>query len=509
MISNTEPALNLWGHCTQAFLSSQGWHPGDDRLLLAVSGGADSIALLHWARRATALSGGSLAVAHVHHGLRPSATGEQDFVAALCRDMEIPFLSRSLNPASRPPRESVEMWARRERYAFFAEAAAAAGARWILTGHHRDDLVETVFQRLGRGTGPRGLKGIPFRRGNIVRPFLNRSRAQILDYLRLCGASWREDESNADIRIDRNGYRHRYLPALRSAEPDLDARILAMALRLQSLGDGIDRLEGEAGWLQYDGEAKPFLSRAPIAAAAAADDWESLEFWLRKLLRAAIPNPDAAGSVSAGSIPMGHAAAPSLAVTKGILQEFRRQWRTDPVRLRVPLSATAALKCENGGVYCVNPVETTLKGVRRAKKGCSPQVQRVILNQGCGEVSWQWGNRTYTLAARRYSRPRELEFPEPWAGRAIFDAALFSCTLEIRTREDGDRFSPLGLQSRSRKLKTFFNEEKVPIGVREILPLVLGGRMVAWVPGHGISDFFKVSGSTSHILELVLKCENL
>ncbi|HKP98532.1 MAG TPA: tRNA lysidine(34) synthetase TilS [Fibrobacteria bacterium] len=513
MADTTEQALDLWDQTTRSFLASQGWHPAGSSLLLAVSGGADSVALLHWARRTVSRRGGRLAVAHVNHGLRPAAAAERDFVSALCRDLGIPCHLRDLDPGRRPARESVEMWARRERYGFFAAAARLAGADWILTAHHRDDLVETVFQRLGRGTGPRGLRGIPFRRAGIVRPLLSRSRAEILAYLGLCGASWREDESNADVRLDRNWYRHRYLPSLRRGDPGLDARVFALAMQVQSLGKGVDALEEEAALLRADGEGMPYLDRAGIAERVAEEDLESLGFWMRRLTRAAAPG-------------LGRqAAARPLPVTKEILLEFCRQWKSEsgPGRLQVPLNAAIALKCRNGGVYCAFSSPGASAERRAAKKSCSLRAQRVILIEGFCEVSWRWGDLAYTLAARRFPRPENLEYPASGEERAIFDADLFSCTLLIRTRKDGDRFSPLGVQSRSRKLKTFFNEEKVPIGKREMLPIVFasgppldgspadeasGGGSAAWVPGLGISDFFKVSGSTSHILELVLKCEN-
>jgi tRNA(Ile)-lysidine synthase len=502
MIDSAESALDHWERKTSAFLASQAWHPGAATLLLAVSGGADSVALFHWARRASVAYGFRFAVAHVNHNLRVSAAADQAFVADLCRRFGVPCIERALDPATRPARESVEMWARRERYAFFEAAAERAGAEWILTAHHRDDLVETVFQRLGRGTGPRGLKGIPFRRGRIIRPFLDRSRAEILEYLRLCDASWREDESNVDVRIDRNWYRHAYLPGIRVRDPDLDARVFAMAMQVQSIGAGMDALEDGADLLRIDAEGRPCLPREAIDARVASGDAESLAYWIGKLLRA-------------GTAQEGRRPSP---VTKEILREFLRQWRSGPHTLQVPLGAGIALKCGNTGIYRGELSQSAPKWRRAAKKDCSPDAQRVILIEGFGEVSWHWGGRTYSLSARRFPRPDRLEFPARGEGRAIFDANLISCTLLVRTRKDGDRFSPLGVKSRSRKLKVFFNEEKVPVGNRDALPIVLAqhpgndaaadGESVAWVPGHGISDFFKVSGSTSHILELVLKCEN-
>ena len=182
----------------------------------------------------------------------------------------VPLFTRDLVPSSRPKRESVEMWARRERYGFFAEAARLSRANWILTAHQRDDLVETVFQRLLRGTGTRGLRGIPFRREpRIIRPFLSRSRAEILEYLRLLEKTWIEDETNADAGLNRNWFRHRYLPKLRAEEPDLDVRIFAMAMQVQALGEGLDALEEAAGLLRNDSEGRPYLDAEAIGERAA------------------------------------------------------------------------------------------------------------------------------------------------------------------------------------------------------------------------------------------------
>ncbi|MEO6095557.1 MAG: tRNA lysidine(34) synthetase TilS [Fibrobacteria bacterium] len=509
MINPTEQALNLWDLPTQAFLASQGWDGSGSTWLLAVSGGADSIAMLHWARRTAPRAGSVLAVAHVNHRLRPGADTDRDFVLGICERFGIPCFTRDLDPAFRPVRESVEMWARRERYAFFEAAADSLpdvkpgmGPIWILTAHQRDDLVETLFQRLGRGTGPRGLRGIPFRRGRIVRPLLSRSRAEVLAVLGLQGAAWREDESNADTAIDRNWYRHRYLPFLRHAEPGLDARLFSMAMDVQAIGKGFDALEAEEALLQSDAHGVPRLSREGVGIKVTEEDLESLDFWVRGLLRASFP-------ASAASV----ASRRPVRVTKEILREFIRQWRNGPETLQVRLNGAMSLNCRNQGIYCVETASIDPKGQGWGKKYCPPPVQRVILIEGSSHVSWQWEGRNYTLKARRYPRPQRLEFPAPAEERAIFDADLFSCTLVIRTRQDGDRFSPLGTASRSRKLKTFFNEEKIPIGKRDSLPIVISGQSPdeetpAWVPGYGMSDFFKVSGSTSHILELVLTCEN-
>ena len=494
------------------FCASRGWNPADAALLLCVSGGADSVALLHLFARAARTQGLTLAAVHVDHRLRPESEEDAAFVADLCRRLSVPLRVSVLDPTARPKGESVEMWARRERYRAFETAASAAHARWILTAHHRDDLVETVFQRLGRGTGARGLQGIPFRRGAIHRPFLDRSRGDILAYLDSLGAGWREDASNADVSIDRNWYRHRYLPALRAAEPRLDARIAALALGLQSIAKAFDTLEAEAGLLQYDGDGRPRLEHPAIAALIREGDGDGLRYWLRELVREGVGR--ASGTREASS-PVPGSRTPM--VTQEILREFLRQWETGRETLQVPVASGLALKCEKRGIYCMGMVSKRKPAGVAGKNSCLPQAQRVILVGGSGHASWRWNGREYSLDARSYPRPAGLVFPTSMEERAIFDADLFSCTLLIRTRLDGDRFSPLGLRSRSRKLKTFFNEEKVPAAMRDSLPIVLSchaqdaampGEVPAWIPGLGISDFYKVGGTTSHILELVLTCEN-
>jgi tRNA(Ile)-lysidine synthetase-like protein len=492
----------------------RGWDPSGSWLLLCVSGGADSIALLRAFHRLGPRLGCRLSAVHVDHRLRPESEADAAFVARACADLAVPLSAYVLAPSTRAPGESVEMWARRERYARFGAALAAAEASgrtaWILTAHHRDDLVETFFQRLGRGTGPRGLAAIPFRRGNIVRPFLDRPREEVRAYAAALGAAWREDASNADVTLDRNWYRHRYLPALRAREAGLDARVAAAAAAMASLRHAFDELESREGLLRFDPEGKPYLGTDGLSERIAEGDRESLRHGLQALVRAAIP-----------------AGSPAPTVTPAILREFLRQWAQGSGAVRVQVAPGLALVREKRGISGLRAAFLNEIGRGPAKKSCSPEAQRVILESGAASAVWRWGGCRYSLTARRFPRPAGLDFPPPSEDRAIFDADRISCTLLVRIRKDGDRFSPLGMQSRSRKLKTFFNEEKVPAGLRDSLPIVvschpqeragttadgesdaLTGEVPAWIPGYGMSDFYKVRGSTTHILELVMKCEN-
>ena len=510
---NPKAMAQEWEDETFAFLEAMSFRPADETVVLAVSGGADSMALLEfWYRAGAPRFRCRLHAVHIHHGLRASADCDQALVESACRESSIPLSTFRLDPGSRRTGESVEMWARRERYRCFAEAAATACARdgsaraYLLTGHHRDDVVETVFQRLGRGTGPRGLGGIPFRRHPfIVRPLLNRSRREILQYLDIRGRSWREDESNADTRIGRNWFRHRYLPGLRAAEPDLDARIFSLAMQVQGMAENLNALEEDADLLRRDPEGEAYLPVEEVEERLALRDFHSLRHWLARLAAEAAA---AKTKVNAAKIEV---------VTEEILRELHRQWSNGTRRLRVPVSPGSYLEGRKLGIYWekTEAIALTHPGTSRPpKKECSGLAQRIILDLGTGSFAWSWGDRAYTLSIKRYPRPPNLQFPGSAEPRAIFDAGLISCTLLVRTRKDGDLFSPYGVKSESRKLKVFLNEEKIPVGVRDQIPLVFAlspdraTETLAWVPGHGISDFFKVGAQTATILEMELTCQN-
>ena len=209
-----------------------------DRVLCAVSGGPDSMALLHalWELRdRLALE---LAVATVDHGLRPEARAEAELVAARALSLGIDWrllavdvrAARASSPSSSSGSWS-RSWqdvARRLRLAALEAHARALGAHKIALGHQADDQAETILFRILRGTGVRGLAGIPYRRALFVRPLLDVERAQILTYLRRRSIPFAEDPSNQDVRFARARLRHQILPALRAENPRLVEALRAL-----------------------------------------------------------------------------------------------------------------------------------------------------------------------------------------------------------------------------------------------------------------------------------------
>ncbi len=192
-------------------------HAGPFPVVVGVSGGADSVALLLGLRRLGFPPGGRLVVAHADHGLRAAAATDAEFVSALAEQLGVGCIVRRLAAGQGPGGEGLEARARRLRYACLAEVAHQCGARQVLVAHTADDQAETVLHRTLRGTGPAGLAGMRWSRPladgvSLVRPLLRVSRALVRPFLEEVGQAWREDASNADTGRARNFLRHAVLP---------------------------------------------------------------------------------------------------------------------------------------------------------------------------------------------------------------------------------------------------------------------------------------------------------
>ena len=203
------------------------------RIGLAVSGGADSVALALLLTRAGTRRNAAkrFAILHVDHGLRPESKEEYRFVRALAKRLGLPF--RGLHAkVERRRGESLEMAARRVRLAFFAECTKKLKLDAVATGHHADDVAETFLMKLRRASlcGIREVSEVGVIR--FVRPLLECRRKELQDYLRRYGEEWREDASNGDVSIERNRVRHEVIPFLeKNLDPNLVEHIARIARR--------------------------------------------------------------------------------------------------------------------------------------------------------------------------------------------------------------------------------------------------------------------------------------
>ena len=181
-----------------------------EHVLAAVSGGSDSMALLELLARASASDGCRVTVAYVDHGLRPEATFEAALVRASATRHGMAFEALRIED----PGAGDENHLRERRYQLFEQLLERIGADWLATGHTRDDQIETVLFRIIRGTGLGGLGGMRQQRGNIIRPLLELTRAELQGYLRASAVGWVEDASNRDLRYARNRIRRLVIPAI-------------------------------------------------------------------------------------------------------------------------------------------------------------------------------------------------------------------------------------------------------------------------------------------------------
>lgn len=236
------------------------WHmlPREgETILCAVSGGRDSVCLLHYLWTLGKKRGFQVAAVHMDHGQRSTARRDAEFVRGLCEQLSVPFYlyRRSVPEMARHWGVGLEEAGRRLRYEVFDLAAEKAGAALIATAHHADDQAETVLLNLLRGTGAEGLAGIPPVRGKIVRPLLETSRREIERYLERNGLPHVEDETNEDLTLGRNRLRREIMPGLRQVHPGAEENICRTAQLLRRENEYLDALA--AAYLPEEGTSIP------------------------------------------------------------------------------------------------------------------------------------------------------------------------------------------------------------------------------------------------------------
>lgn len=424
-------------------------------MVVALSGGGDSTALLHLLRGIGAERELTLLAAHFDHGLRPGSAAEAERVADSVRSVGIAL--RVGCPASRLPADQASL--REARYEFLEDVADEVGAERVATAHQADDQAETVLFRVLRGSGLAGLAGIPARRRRIVRPLLPFGRHELRSWLSTERISWLEDPSNEDSRWARPRIREEVLPA------------------------------AEAAW----GEGLPERLRELGAAASRAD--ASLEARARGLVREARTDPPRHGwrDAVALSRPVLLEAAPEL---RG--RAVRRIARDLGVRMTgggtrqanqfVSAGLSGGRVDLGGGVVLAREFDRFVLG-RPAPASPDaplvlepPEAGRARMHAGGRSVRVSW-SRGWTDSRGRAGAPGEDGDPGGGTGGALLAADRLALPLRVRSWSDGDRFGP---DRRGRKLKEIFRERRVPASQRSRLVLAEDSRgRIAWVEGVG------------------------
>lgn len=426
-----------------------------DRVLVAVSGGADSVALLHVLRELAPRLRLTLHVLHVDHGLRAGSARDADFVRALGRRLGVPVevVAVTVGPGS------VEEAARAARYAALERAADRLGAQRIALGHTADDQAETVLMRLLAGTGPLGLAGIPPVRGRIVRPLLDARRSEVVAALEGAGLDWVEDPTNRDRQFLRNRLRHDVLPRLDAgSRGDLGERLVRVARLARETAHVVARLA--AVELRRLAMPEPGAMVLPRSALA------------RLPVRVAVEVLRQAAARLGGRAPLrawGH-------------RGLRRILAPGPPRRPFRL----------GGIV----LEVSGDRIRLAAGVPPSLVSRVLTVPG--RVAFPEIGRTMAarvVPAAGYAVPRVHD-------RIALDAALVPRSLVVRARRRGDRFRPFG--SGERRLKSFLIDARVPRWDRDRLPVVEADGRILWLAGLRRASAAPVTDDTRDIVELTL-----
>lgn len=457
------------------------FRPGD-RVLAAVSGGPDSVALLHLLRELAPRMAFTIGVAHLDHGLRPEARDEAEFVNTLARDLALPFHSAEQDVAAYRERHglSLEEAARAVRYDFYRKVAATEGYQKVALGHHRDDNAEMVLMNLLRGSGPLGLSGIPPVRDDlIVRPLINTTRAQIMAYLQRRQLRYVTDASNADLCFTRNRIRHVLLPLIRK---DFNPNILATLHRTATI------MADENAWLES--QTDPLWDNTLLAADSRqlSLDQKALAGMpraaARRLLRRALYR--LAGSLRRITfshvdrlIELTTATENARVDLPGLISAFKQ---ADRLVLQVMNSPRQPLTAERPG----EPYEYIID----LDKISAAVAYDQVINATGGRV-------TFKLLSDRHIS--EMDASGQYT--ALFDIDQLSFPLLLRNYRPGDRFRPLGMQG-TKKLKKLFSERNVPLPERECWPVLTCGPEILWVLGHQRSQTGTLNRQTRQVLEV-------
>lgn len=419
-----------------------------DTVLVAVSGGADSVALLAALRELQGAFGIGLVAAHLNHGLRGAeSVADCAFVERLAGELAVPLHVDT----AQVPSGNLEAEARRVRYAFLERAATALGATKIATAHTLDDQAETVLLRLLRGAGRRGLGGIRPRRGRIIRPLIGCDRVQVRSFLVERGLDWRRDRSNFDVTYARACIRAGYLPALaREFNPRLARALARLADVLREEDALLDRL---AATVPGAGEA---LDLAVLCALEAPIARRVVRRWWRRYgsgRRLGLAHVEAALALARREAGGGGVRVPGGAVVR---EEKALRFRAAP----------DAFGAAEAYAFALEPGAAV-------------------------EVPGGW--------RLRLSEEVVDEGPPPGVAVCVVDADRLRAPLSVRNRRRGDRVQPLGLGGHT-TIKRLFIARGVPRALRVSYPLVLAGDEVLWVPGCARSERALVTAATRRTL---------
>ena len=422
----------------------------ENSVLLAISGGADSVVMLDLFSKTTY----KCAIAHCNFKLRGQESDKDAlFVKELSEKYNFPFFTIGFNTEKHASAKgiSVEMAARELRYKWFEQIRAENGYDYIATAHHQNDVIETFFMNLARGTGIRGLAGIKAKTGKIIRPLLFAWRKQIMAYIDKNQLGYREDASNKDVKIKRNKLRHDIIPQLAEINPAYRKNIIETIERLDITNEILKEkvIDIENTILEKKGNHI-------LINIQKLKKLTYTEFFLFEILH-----------------PYGFNQSQVKDIINGLNRISGKSFHTQHYMIIKEREYLHVLPLEN------NP-ENTIKVPYSLQK----------VNVGANVL----------LTISEYSKTVNLKIPRQ-LNTAALDKDKLQFPLEIRGWEAGDYFYPIGMNKR-KKLSDFFIDNKFSYtDKKEALLLTSAGKIV-WIIGYRIDNRFKITEQTKTIWQI-------
>ncbi len=450
-------------------------------ILVGVSGGPDSLMLLH------VLHGAGLRViaAHLDHGLRESSTREGEYLAELCERWRIACVTgkSDVNGYSMTHKLSIEEAARECRYRFLFEQANRMQTQAVAVGHNADDQVETVLMHFLRGAGTGGLKGMAYREFNagwsntipIWRPMLGIWRNEVITYCEANGLEPVMDESNRDTVYFRNRLRHVLLPELKNYNPQIKRVLWRTASVMQADDALLQSLTEEAWHAVVVTESKEMIS-------IDYEGFQSLQEGLkRRILRRAIDQ------MRAGLRDIG------LDVVERAIHALEKPSMSGRMDLAAKLDLIIGTE-----------VITLVEQGASLPPGDVPQMAEneglALSPGGAVQLKNGWELTAEMMTADELARVSEVERNHP--DHAWLDGAGVKIPLTVRGRKPGDRWKPLGLGGHRQKISDLYINEKIPEPARAGWPLVVSADEIIWVVGARPCETFRLKGDEKSILHL-------
>ncbi|WP_242205778.1 tRNA lysidine(34) synthetase TilS [Aestuariivivens insulae] len=419
----------------------------DGKLLIAISGGVDSVVLTHLCYK----MGLNIALAHCNFNLRGDESDlDESFVLDLAEDLDVEVFVESFDTETyaKAQKLSIQMAARELRYNWFTELAEQLHFNYILTAHHADDNLETFLINFTRGTGLEGLTGIPEVNDKFVRPLLPFSEDDIVDFAKSHNIKWRDDSSNKSVKYLRNKLRHEVVPILKTINPSL----------LQSFQTTLDNLNASSNIIKDSIET--FLNNTMERLGGNVMAFKVSEF--KKL-----DNP------------------------KAYLYEVFKSYGFTEWE-----DVTHLLDAETGK-YVLSKTHRLIKNrthllLSEINKG---EREAVLVLEQLSAVETPLGTLRFT----------EVDTISETNANCIYvDKALLQFPLKLRKKKEGEYFYPLGMTGR-KKLSKYFKDEKLSLLDKENAWLLCTEDAIVWVVGRRADNRFRVTDHTKHILKIELR----